>query len=315
MSGALLDDNDATGLVHAARDSTLPGRYVFHVRPPSPDRDGDGVGNEIDNCPEDANPGQQDTGLIGIGDACRPERVTTAGFLQAGLDATTTARPTTTLLADAPTMLERLVEIVRFRVDARLTSSPEQLTHSLVSSVVDLGLVSAADAPQLEADVLLRVLGPRTPPPPPPPVIGPPLVAPPIGATRDTTAPVITALYAVPRVFALGAGGAPATRVRYTLSEAAFVRIVVAKPKPGRRLGSTCKAPSRALARARPCIRYKTVTRLGQSAREGQNARAFTGLVDRRPLAPGSYRMTATAIDAAGNRSQPRSAHFRVRRP
>jgi hypothetical protein len=319
VRGALLDDNAATGLVHAARDSTLPGRYVFHVRPPSPDRDGDGVGNEIDNCPENTNPGQEDSGLIGVGDACRPERNTTAGFLQAGLDATTTARPTSTLLADAPTMLERLVEIVRFRVDDGLTSSPEQLTRSLVSSVVDLGLVGAADAPQLEADVLLRVLGPRTPPPPPPPpppVIGPPLVAPPIGPTRDTTAPVLTRLYAAPRVFALGTGRAPATLVRYTLSEAAFVRIVVAKPKPGRRLGSAaCKPPSRALARARPCTRYKAVTRLGQSGSEGQNARAFSGRVGRRPLAPGSYRITATAIDAAGNRSQPRSAHLRVRRP
>jgi hypothetical protein len=316
VSRGLLDDNEATGLVHAARDSSLPGRYVFHIRPPSPDRDGDGVGNEIDNCPEDTNAGQQDTGLIGVGDACRPERNTTAGFLQAGLDATTTARPTSTLLADAPTMLERLVEIVKFRVDAGLTSSPEQLTHNLVSSVVDLGLVSAADAPQLEADVLLRVLGPRTPPPPPPPpVIGPPLAAPPIGPTRDTTAPVLTRLYAAPRVFALGAGGLSATRVRYTLSEAAFVRIEVAKPKPGRRLGSACKAPSRQLARARPCTRYKVVTRLGQPGVTGQNARAFSGLVGRRPLAPGSYRITATAIDAAGNRSQPRNAHFRVRRP
>ena len=157
---------------------------------------------------------------------------------------------------------------MRFRVDAGLTSSLEQLTHSLVSSVVDLRLVGAADAPQLlEADVLLRALGPRTPPPLPP-VFGPPLVAPPIGLTRDTTAPVISGLYAA-RVFALGTGRAAVTSVRHTLSEAAFVRIVVAKPQPARRLGSICKAPSRALARVRPCTRYKTVTRLGQSGRGG----------------------------------------------
>lgn len=315
VSLALLDDDTATGLVHAARESTLRGRYVFRIRPPSPDRDGDGVANDVDNCPEVANAGQEDDGLIGFGDVCRPERNTTAGFLHARLDATTDARPTGTLLSEAPTMLERLVEIVTFRIQAGLTSSPEQLTHSLVESVVELGLVSAADAPQLEADVLARVPRPPRPPAPPPPAIGPPLVVPAPGAPRDATAPVVTRLYAAPRVFPATRGRLAATRLRYTLSEAAFVRIEIRKPKPGRRLGAACKPPSRALARARPCTRYKTVTRLGQAGVEGANVRAFSGLVGGRPLAPGRYRITATAVDAAGNRSLPRNANLRIRRP
>src|SRR5262249_4714804 len=133
VSGALLDSNLETGLVHHARDSTVSGRYRFEIRPPSPDRDGDGIENDIDNCPETANPGQEDRGLIGIGDVCRPERNTTAGFLQAGLDAQTTARPTSTLLSDAPSMLERLVEIVGFRVRTGQTDDQAtQLTKNLV---------------------------------------------------------------------------------------------------------------------------------------------------------------------------------------
>ncbi|MDD3732628.1 MAG: hypothetical protein PHU88_09665, partial [candidate division Zixibacteria bacterium] len=34
------------------------------------DRDGDGIYDEIDNCPDDANPGQEDVNGDGIGDAC-----------------------------------------------------------------------------------------------------------------------------------------------------------------------------------------------------------------------------------------------------
>jgi hypothetical protein len=37
---------------------------------PYSDRDADGVGNTSDNCPFDANPGQEDTYCTDLGDAC-----------------------------------------------------------------------------------------------------------------------------------------------------------------------------------------------------------------------------------------------------
>jgi hypothetical protein len=37
------------------------------------DRDGDGVGNWADNCPQSANPSQRDFDLDGLGDACDPD--------------------------------------------------------------------------------------------------------------------------------------------------------------------------------------------------------------------------------------------------
>lgn len=45
---------------------------------PGPDEDGDGIGDDVDNCPDVANPGQQDDGEMidpgdGVGDACDPE--------------------------------------------------------------------------------------------------------------------------------------------------------------------------------------------------------------------------------------------------
>ena len=39
-----------------------------------PDRDGDGVANEGDNCPDIANPDQSDMDCDGIGDVCDPDR-------------------------------------------------------------------------------------------------------------------------------------------------------------------------------------------------------------------------------------------------
>jgi hypothetical protein len=43
------------------------------IVPASPDTDGDGVPDHLDNCPRDPNPGQVDTDGDGVGDACDAE--------------------------------------------------------------------------------------------------------------------------------------------------------------------------------------------------------------------------------------------------
>jgi uncharacterized repeat protein (TIGR01451 family) len=123
------------------------------------DSDGDTVLDELDNCPITPNTDQADSDLNGIGNACQsPDTLlSTAGFLQAALDGSTTAEPRSLRVGDEPGTLERLIRIVEFRIAAGLTDSPATLTANLVSSLVDVGLVSPGQADQLVDDVLEAV--------------------------------------------------------------------------------------------------------------------------------------------------------------
>jgi hypothetical protein len=165
INGAFLDSNAATGLIHGSRNSQTPGRYVFEVRNGVPgtagDSDGDGIPDDVDNCPTVPNPDQRDSNLNGIGDACETPAVQhrTAIFLQARSDGSTTAEPGSLQVADEPSLLNQLVRIVNFRLDAGLTSSADGLTTKLVASLVEAGAVSPDNAAQLVDAVLQQISG------------------------------------------------------------------------------------------------------------------------------------------------------------
>jgi len=159
VPGAFLDTNRDTGLVHGSRNSTQPGRYVFPVRNGRPvvghDGDSDGLTDDLDNCPTVGNPAQEDADLNGIGDACTSPDLhhTTAAFLQANADASTTANPAPTLVSAEPAILDRLTRIVDFRVGAGLADRAT-IAANLVDSVVATGLLPAAQAEQAKAALL-----------------------------------------------------------------------------------------------------------------------------------------------------------------
>ena len=104
----------------------------------------------------------------------------------------------------------------------------------------------------------------------------------------DTEAPLITGFRAT--------RSHHRTRFHYTLSERARVSLKIQRRLHGRH------------------ARYRTIIRLTRSGKAGGNLTRFSGRIGKRALRPGRYRVRITAIDAAGNRSAPRSARFRIAR-
>ena len=146
-----------------------------------------------------------------------------------------------------------------------------------------------------------------------------------VGGT-DTRAPQFDgAIVLGSRVFAAAASGPSAqsaqrrrrrppvgTTVSFTLDEGARVLFTVQRRLPGRRVGRRCVRPTRRNRSARRCARYVARGTFTVAAVAGQNRFRFTGRTRGRRLAPGRYRLSAVARDAAGNASAARRAAFRI---
>jgi CSLREA domain-containing protein len=141
-------------------------------------------------------------------------------------------------------------------------------------------------------------------------------VAPP---PTDTVAPVFGGVSLTNGVFAVGpkatavsARAKRGTTFRYTLSEAARVKIVIARAAAGRRKGKRCAKPTRRLRRAKKCTRFAKSGTLTRASKAGANKVPFSGRIGTKKLKPGRYRAVLTATDAAGNRSLAKTLRFRI---
>jgi DNA-binding beta-propeller fold protein YncE len=165
---------------------------------------------------------------------------------------------------------------------------------------------------------------------PPPPVVVPAPPAPP-AAVKVPARPAPVVLRSVrlsthllhrarranrrKRVKARRATSAVAT---VALTRPATVKVALLAARGGRRVGSSCVAATRA-RRSRPaCVRYVSTGR-SRTLRPGAATVRFKvtvtfGSAASRVLALGGYRLSATAVDADGNRSGPRTAAVRVAR-
>jgi len=118
---------------------------------PSPrDSDGDGVPDYLDNCPFTPNADQTDSALDGVGDGCRPPTLlhSTAAFLQANVDGETDVTAQDLTVSAEPNATVVIMKIVEFRVSSGMTSPADAatLTQTLVSSQVDIGLITQSQA-------------------------------------------------------------------------------------------------------------------------------------------------------------------------
>ncbi|MDX6699490.1 MAG: hypothetical protein QOE65_2887 [Solirubrobacteraceae bacterium] len=147
---------------------------------------------------------------------------------------------------------------------------------------------------------------PAPPPPPPPP---------------DTVAPTLGVLVLAPSAFVAANTGPSAvaaasvgTYLFYKLSEPAQMTFTVERAAIGIRRGRACVArPRRPPRGARRCTRYVAVTgRFTHDGVAGFNALRFMGRLAGRSLPRATYRLVASARDAAGNGSSTLRRPFRI---
>jgi hypothetical protein len=143
-------------------------------------------------------------------------------------------------------------------------------------------------------------------------------------ATADTTAPGVSRFGVTNSPFVVSGAKTPlfgsaavrrhrkGTTFKYTLSEAATVRIVISQRRPGRRKGMRCVAPRRSLRAKARCTRIIRKGTLVRVSRQGPNSVVFSGRIGSKALSPGSYSATITAADAAKNTSGPKTISFRI---
>ena len=124
-------------------------------------------------------------------------------------------------------------------------------------------------------------------------------------APGDTTPPTVNGA-GLSRT-SLPAGTARLT-LRFGLSEAGTAKVALSRRTGGRRRGKACVAPRRSLRRAPACTRLISVRTVTKAVAIGGNAIALST----RTLPAGSYRVTLTVTDAAGNRAPALTRSFTV---
>jgi dipeptidyl aminopeptidase/acylaminoacyl peptidase len=135
----------------------------------------------------------------------------------------------------------------------------------------------------------------------------------------DTVKPDISALRVRPKKLKRGnalpeLGATSGRRITFTLSEDATVGLKFERRTTGRRVGGKCRKATAASRVRKRCTRYVSAGRFSVKAKRGANGVRFQGrLSAAKRLALGSYRVSATAKDAAGNpQAQTRRTTFRL---
>ncbi len=115
-------------------------------------------------------------------------------------------------------------------------------------------------------------------------------------------------------VFAKAAKRAPVgTRLSFTLDQPATVALAFTQSVTGRKSGARCVAQTPRNHKAKSCKRTLTLGTIKHAGRAGKNTVSFQArLSNTKKLKPGHYRVTATAVNAAGKASKPSTLSFTI---
>jgi hypothetical protein len=140
-------------------------------------------------------------------------------------------------------------------------------------------------------------------------------------ATKDTAAPDLTASLTNKR-FRLAGDETPVsarrkrtprgTTFKYTLSEAAKLRITIERATKGRSVKGKCRRQTKRNKAKRRCTLYKRAGTLTRSGNAGSSKARFSGRIGRKALKRARYRAKLQATDAAGNVSKTRALAFAI---
>lgn len=152
---------------------------------------------------------------------------------------------------------------------------------------------------------------------PKPATAAPPL--PPI-TPADVSAPAITSAKLSNKTFAIdkktnalsAAKTKKGTKISFSLSEAATVKLAFQSISTGRRSGSKCVKKTSKNRSAKPCTITKTTATARLTGTAGSNSKSFGGKIGSKTLKPGKYQLVITATDAAGNSSSSKPVKFTI---
>jgi hypothetical protein len=86
----------------------------------------------------------------------------------------------------------------------------------------------------------------------------------------------------------------------------------IERPAAGRKVGRSCRRPSRRNRRAKPCTRYVKAGAFAQTGKAGANLKKWSGKLGRRGLRPGRYRATLVVSNPGVAASGPRRLSFTI---
>jgi hypothetical protein len=196
------------------------------------------------------------------------------------------------------------------------TATGPVVSHVFATLGTHRATVTATDPTGLRATASATTSITAVPIPPVPPGLAPPDTTPPTLARLAlshpsfsvSSAPTAVAAKAKPKHKAKPKPKkkkAPkGTSISFTLSETATVTLKIQLETAGVKSGGSCVVKGKKHPHGTPCTVFTTkgtLTRARLAA--GADKVAFSGRIASKPLAKGSYRLTATAIDAAGNRT------------